>query len=94
MKFAIRNSVQLMHAVCWLPWCAARYIDNAELSEDNNWQMVDVIYDACKNKGGMFIAAINLYLTMIADEAHLLLTIGSCGMALRDRSHGTARRSG
>lgn len=36
-------------------------------------QLVEVIYDACKNKGGMFIASINLYPTTIAEEAHLLL---------------------
>ena len=28
-------------------------------------QMVDVIYDACKNKGGLFVAAINLYPTTL-----------------------------
>ncbi|HCY15450.1 MAG: arsenite oxidase large subunit [Curvibacter sp. GWA2_64_110] len=36
-------------------------------------QLIDVIYDACKNKGGMFIAAMNLYPTVISEEAHLLL---------------------
>jgi arsenite oxidase large subunit len=36
-------------------------------------QLVDVIYDACKNKGGMFIVGINLYPTTIAEEAQLLL---------------------
>lgn len=36
-------------------------------------QLIDVIYDACKNKGGMFIVGINLYPTVIAEEAHLLL---------------------
>lgn len=36
-------------------------------------QMVDIIYDACKNKGGMFVAAINLYPTTLAEEAHMLL---------------------
>ena len=36
-------------------------------------QLIDVIYDACKNKGGMFIAAMNLYPTMVAQEAHMLL---------------------
>lgn len=33
-------------------------------------QLIDVIYDACKNKGGMFIAAMNLYPAMVAQEAH------------------------
>ena len=36
-------------------------------------QLVDVIYDACKNKGGLFVAAMNLYPTIIAEEAHMLL---------------------
>jgi arsenite oxidase large subunit len=36
-------------------------------------QMVDVIYDACKNKGGMYVVGINLYPTTLAEEAHMLL---------------------
>jgi arsenite oxidase large subunit len=36
-------------------------------------QLVEVIYDACKNKGGMFIAGINLYPTTISEHAHLML---------------------
>ena len=36
-------------------------------------QMVDIIYDACKNKGGMFVVGINLYPTMLAEAAHMLL---------------------
>ncbi|GCL65593.1 hypothetical protein AQPW35_46740 [Rubrivivax pictus] len=36
-------------------------------------QMVDIIYDACKNKGGMYIVGINLYPTTLAEEAHMLL---------------------
>lgn len=35
-------------------------------------QLVDVIYNACKYQGGMFIAAVNLYPTQLADDAHLL----------------------
>lgn len=35
--------------------------------------MVDVIYDAVKNKGGLFVTNINLYPTMLADAAHLML---------------------
>ena len=35
-------------------------------------QLVDVIYDACKNKGGLFVAAMNLYPTIIAEEAHMM----------------------
>jgi arsenite oxidase large subunit len=35
--------------------------------------MVDVIYDAVANKGGLFITSINLYPTMLAEAAHLLL---------------------
>ena len=42
-------------------------------------QLIDVIYDACKNKGGMFIAAMNLYPTMIAQEAHMLLPAAQPG---------------
>jgi arsenite oxidase large subunit len=36
-------------------------------------QLVDVIYDACKNKGGLYVTSINLYPTTIAEEAHLML---------------------
>jgi arsenite oxidase large subunit len=36
-------------------------------------QLIDVVYDACKNKGGMFITAMNLYPTTISEEAHLML---------------------
>lgn len=36
-------------------------------------EMVDVIYDAVKNKGGLFVTNINLYPTMLADAAHLML---------------------
>ena len=36
-------------------------------------QMVDIIYDACKNKGGMFVVGINLYPTTLAEAAHMLL---------------------
>ena len=36
-------------------------------------EMVDVIYDAVKNKGGLFVTNINLYPTMFADAAHLML---------------------
>jgi len=35
-------------------------------------QLVDVIYNACKYQGGIFIAAMNLYPTVISEEAHLL----------------------
>ena len=35
-------------------------------------QLIDVIYDACKNKGGLYVAAMNLYPTVIAEEAHLM----------------------
>jgi arsenite oxidase large subunit len=34
---------------------------------------VDVIYDAVANKGGLFVTAINIYPTMLAEAAHLLL---------------------
>lgn len=36
-------------------------------------QMVDVIYDACKNKGGLFVVGINLYPTKLAEAAHMLM---------------------
>jgi arsenite oxidase large subunit len=42
-------------------------------------QMVDVIYDAVANKGGLFVASINLYPTMLADAAHLLLPAAHSG---------------
>ena len=35
--------------------------------------MVDVIYDAVKNKGGLFVANINLYPTALAQAAHVML---------------------
>ena len=42
-------------------------------------QMVDVIYDACKNKGGMYVVGINLYPTTLAEEAHMLLPAAQPG---------------
>ena len=42
-------------------------------------QMVDVIYDACKNKGGMFVAAMNLYPTTVSEEAHLMFPAAQPG---------------
>ena len=36
-------------------------------------QMVDIVYDACKNKGGMYVVGINLYPTTLSEEAHMLL---------------------
>ncbi|OZA27058.1 MAG: arsenate reductase (azurin) large subunit [Hydrogenophilales bacterium 17-61-9] len=36
-------------------------------------EMVDAIYDAVTNKGGLFVTAINLYPTKLAEAAHLLL---------------------
>jgi arsenite oxidase large subunit len=36
-------------------------------------QMVDIIYDAAKNKGGLFFTNINLYPTKMAEAAHLML---------------------
>ena len=35
-------------------------------------QLVDVIYNACRYQGGLFVAAMNLYPTVISEEAHLL----------------------
>jgi arsenite oxidase large subunit len=42
-------------------------------------QMVDIIYDACKNKGGMYVVGINLYPTTLAEEAHMLLPAAQPG---------------
>ncbi|MFN3715791.1 MAG: arsenate reductase (azurin) large subunit [Thiobacillus sp.] len=36
-------------------------------------EMIDAIYDAVANKGGLFVASINLYPTSLAEAAHLLL---------------------
>ena len=36
-------------------------------------QMVDLIYDAVKNKGGLFLVNINLYPTSLAQAAHLMM---------------------
>ena len=36
-------------------------------------QTMDAIYDAVKNKGGLYLVNINLYLPMLSDGAHLLL---------------------
>nr|ADO32944.1 arsenite oxidase large subunit [Acidovorax sp. GW2] len=41
--------------------------------------MVDVIYDACKNKGGLFVVGINLYPTKLAEAAHMLLPAAQPG---------------
>lgn len=42
-------------------------------------ELVELIYDACKNRGGMFIAGVNLYPTTIAEHAHLLLPAAQPG---------------
>ena len=39
----------------------------------SNQEKVDIIYDAVKNKGGLFVANINLYPTALAQAAHVLL---------------------
>lgn len=36
-------------------------------------QMVDVIFDAISTKGGLFVTNINLYPTMMAEAAHLMM---------------------
>ncbi len=36
-------------------------------------QKIDIIYDAVKNKGGLFFASINLYPTSLANAAHVML---------------------
>ncbi|MDN7681624.1 arsenate reductase (azurin) large subunit [Burkholderia cenocepacia] len=42
-------------------------------------QMIDVAYDAVKNKGGLFVATVNLYPTSLADAAHLMLPAAQPG---------------
>jgi arsenite oxidase large subunit len=42
-------------------------------------EAVDVIYDACTTKGGLYVAVINLYPTMLAEAAHLLLPAAQPG---------------
>ena len=67
-------------------------------------QMVDIIYDAVKNKGGLFLANINLYPTSLAQAAHLMLPSAHPGemnltsmngerrLRLSQTVHGPARR--
>ncbi len=42
-------------------------------------EMVDVIYDAIANKGGLFVTHINLYPTMMAEAAHLMMPAAHSG---------------
>ena len=42
-------------------------------------EMVDVVHDACVNNGGLFVTAINLYPTTLAEAAHLLLPAAQPG---------------
>ncbi len=45
----------------------------------SNEQLIDVIYDACKNRGGLFVVGINLYPTTIAEESHMMLPAAQPG---------------
>src|SRR6202521_1144348 len=45
----------------------------ANLRGATTQQAIDAIYDAVKNKGGLYLVNINLYPTMLADGAHLML---------------------
>jgi arsenite oxidase large subunit len=45
----------------------------AKIRGGSTAQMVDAIYDAVKNKGGLFFTNINLYPTKMAEAAHLML---------------------
>ena len=45
----------------------------AEARGASTEELVDVIYDACKNKGGLFVVGINLYPTLIQSQAHMML---------------------
>ncbi len=47
------------------------------------------IYDASK-KGGLFVTSINLYPTLLAEAAHLMLPVGASG---RDEPHVDERRA-
>jgi len=42
-------------------------------------QIVDVVYDAVKNKGGLFVTSVNLYPTILAQAAHLMLPAAQPG---------------
>ena len=42
-------------------------------------ELIDVIYNACKNNGGLFVVGINLYPTTIAEEAHMMLPAAQPG---------------
>jgi arsenite oxidase large subunit len=42
-------------------------------------QMADIIYDACKNKGGLYVVGINLYPTTLAESSHMLLPAAQPG---------------
>jgi arsenite oxidase large subunit len=42
-------------------------------------QMIDVIYDACKNKGGLYVVGVNLYPTTLAEASHMLLPAAQPG---------------
>jgi arsenite oxidase large subunit len=42
-------------------------------------QVVDAIYEACTTQGGLFVAHINLYPTMMAEAAHLMLPAAQPG---------------
>ena len=57
----------------------------------NTEQLIDVIYNACKTKGGMFVVGINLYPTMIAEEAHMLLPAAHPGEANLTSMNGERR---
>ena len=53
-------------------------------------QLVDVIYDACKN-GGLFVASIDLYPTKLAEAAHMLLPAAHPGEANLTSMNGERR---
>jgi arsenite oxidase large subunit len=42
-------------------------------------QMVDIIYNACKYQGGLYVVAMNLYPTVVAEDAHMLLPAAQPG---------------
>lgn len=54
-------------------------------------EMVDAIYDAIANKGGLFVTVINLYPTMMAEAAHLLLPAAHPGEQILTSMNGERR---
>lgn len=54
-------------------------------------ELVEVIYDAVSSKGGLFVTNINLYPTMLAEAAHLMLPAAHPGEANLTSINGERR---